>query len=71
MCAYKFSKGHDIKLKGLKKLSLTVASYDLLCLLCHEYGDVKRAYPHINYDEDLKEFCKILIEKGYGKLIFI
>ena len=71
MTVYKMSKGYDIKLKGLKKLSLTVASYDLLCLLCHEYENVKKAYPHVNYDEDLKEFCKTLIKNGYGKLIFI
>lgn len=71
MTVYKKSKGYDIKLKGLKKLSLTVASYDLLCLLCHEYGNVEKAHPHINYDVELKEFCKTLIENDYGKLIFI
>ena len=68
---YKFSKGYNIKLKGLKKMSLTVASYDLLCLLCHEYGNVEKAFPHIHYDKDLKEFCEILIKNGYGQQIFI
>ena len=68
---YKFSKGYNIKLKGLKKMSLTVASYDLLCELCHEYGNVEKALPHINYDKDVKEFCEILIKNGYGQQIFI
>ena len=71
MCAYKFSKGHDIKLKGLKKMSLTVASYDLLCVLCHECVSVEKAFPHVRYDNDLKEFCETLIKKGYGDLIFV
>ena len=48
MTVYKMSKGYDIKLKGLKKMSLTVASYDLLCELCHEYGNVEKAFPHIH-----------------------
>ena len=68
---YKFSKGYNIKLKGLKKMHLTVASYDLLCELCHEYGNVEKAFPHIHYDKDLKEFCEILIKNGYGQQIFI
>lgn len=68
---YKFSKGYNIKLKGLKKMSLTVASYDLLCKLCYEYGNVEKAFPHIHYDNDLKEFCEILIKNGYGQQIFI
>ena len=68
---YKVSKGYDIKLKGLKKMHLTVASYDLLCELCHEHGNVEKAFPHIHCDNDLKEFCEILIKKGYGDLIFV
>ena len=68
---YKFSKGYSIKLKGLKKMSLTVASYDLLCKLCYEYGNVEKAFPHIHCDNDLKELCEILIKNGYGQQIFI
>lgn len=68
---YKFSKGYSIKLKCLKKMSLTVASYDLLCKLCYEYGNVEKAFPHIHCDNGLKEFCEILIKNGYGQQIFI